>query len=80
MASIYINETLLKVRVNIVLQEEIKHRLFACANDEKIAKTEALFDEYFADKGIETNFLVFDSGVEANQAFVTGSIGFCIDG
>lgn len=45
-------------------------------NDEMIAKTEAYFDQYFADLGIETNFVVFDSGVEANQAFASGSVDF----
>ena len=58
------------------LPEEINIGYLRVPNDEKIAKTEALFDEYFADKGIETNFLVFDSGVEANQAFASGSIDF----
>lgn len=45
-------------------------------NDEMIAITEAYFDQYFADLGIETNFVVFDSGVEANQAFASDSIDF----
>lgn len=45
-------------------------------NDEMIAITEAYFDQYFADQGIETNFVVFDSGVEANQAFASGSVDF----
>lgn len=58
------------------LPKEINIGYLRVPNDEKIAKTEALFDEYFADKGIETNFLVFDSGVEANQAFASGSIDF----
>jgi len=58
------------------LPKEINIGYLRVPNDEKLAKTEALFDEYFADKGIETNFLVFDSGVEANQAFASGSIDF----
>lgn len=58
------------------LPQEINIGYLRVPNDEKLAKTEALFDEYFADKGIETNFLVFDSGVEANQAFASGSIDF----
>lgn len=45
-------------------------------NDEMVAKTEGYFDQYFADLGIETNFVVFDSGVEANQAFASGSVDF----
>lgn len=45
-------------------------------NDEMVAKTEGFFDQYFADLGIETNFVVFDSGVEANQAFASGSVDF----
>ncbi len=45
-------------------------------NDEMVAMTEAYFDQYFADLGIDTNFVVFDSGVEANQAFASGSVDF----
>lgn len=45
-------------------------------NDEMVAKTKQFYDQYFADLGIETNFVVFDSGVEANQAFASDSIDF----
>lgn len=45
-------------------------------NDELISKTEEFYNEYFDDKGIETDFIVFDSGVEANQAFASGSVDF----
>lgn len=45
-------------------------------NDELISKTEDFYSQYFDDKGIETNFIVFDSGVEANQAFASGSVDF----
>lgn len=45
-------------------------------NDETIAKTEGLFDQYFADHNIETEFIVFDSGVDANKALLAGSIDF----
>jgi len=58
------------------LPEEINIGYLRVPNDEKVAKTEAMFDQYFADRGIEANFLVFDSGVEANQAFASGSIDF----
>ncbi|MDO5301983.1 MAG: MetQ/NlpA family ABC transporter substrate-binding protein [Tissierellia bacterium] len=45
-------------------------------NDEMIAKTENLFQKYFQDQGIEVNFVVFDSGVDANKAFLSGDIDF----
>lgn len=45
-------------------------------NDETIAKTEGLFDQYFAERDIETEFIVFDSGVDANKALLAGSIDF----
>ena len=58
------------------LPETVNIGYLRVPNDEKVAKTEAFFDQYFADRGIETNFLVFDSGVEANQAFASESIDF----
>lgn len=45
-------------------------------NDELISKTKDFYSQYFADQGIETKFIVFDSGVEANQAFASGSVDF----
>jgi taurine transport system substrate-binding protein len=45
-------------------------------NDETIAKSEGLFAKYLADKNIETEFIIFDSGVDANKALLAGSIDF----
>lgn len=45
-------------------------------NDEMISMTKDFYSQYFDDLGIETNFIVFDSGVEANQAFASGSVDF----
>ncbi|MDO5041877.1 MAG: MetQ/NlpA family ABC transporter substrate-binding protein [Peptoniphilus sp.] len=56
--------------------EAVNIGILRVPNDEMIAKTENLFKEYFLDKGIEVNFVVFDSGVDANKAFFSGSIDF----
>lgn len=45
-------------------------------NDKQVAISMEIFDTYFKNKGIQTNFLFFDSGVAANQAFASGSIDF----
>ncbi|MEG0293244.1 taurine ABC transporter substrate-binding protein [Enterococcus sp.] len=45
-------------------------------NDKQVAISMKQFDEYFQNRGIETKFLFFDSGVSANQAFASGSIDF----
>lgn len=45
-------------------------------NDEIISKEQEYHKQYFEDRGIETNFIVFDSGVEANQAFASGGVDF----
>lgn len=45
-------------------------------NDEIISKEQEYHKQYFEEKGIETNFIVFDSGVEANQAFASGGVDF----
>ncbi|MDO5033738.1 MAG: MetQ/NlpA family ABC transporter substrate-binding protein [Eubacteriales bacterium] len=60
--------------------EAVNIGILRVPNDEMIAKTENLFQEYFQDKGIEVNFIVFDSGVDANKAFFSGSIDFATMG
>ncbi|MHC5268308.1 taurine ABC transporter substrate-binding protein [Enterococcus sp. LJL98] len=45
-------------------------------NDKQVAISTNQFDRYFKERGIETKFLFFDSGVAANQAFASGSIDF----
>ncbi len=49
-------------------------------NDEMVAKTMGIFDDYFSKKGIECNFVVFDSGVDANKALASNSIDFATMG
>lgn len=58
------------------LPEKITIGYLRLPNDELISKTKDFYSKYFDDKGIETNFIVFDSGVEANQAFASGSVDF----
>ncbi|WP_440896491.1 taurine ABC transporter substrate-binding protein [Amphibacillus sp. Q70] len=58
------------------LPTEINIGYLRVPNDEMVAMTEGLFKEYFDDKGIKTNFVIFDSGVDANKALSSGSIDF----
>ena len=62
------------------LPEEINFGILRVPNDETIAMVEGYFEDYFGEKGIETNFTVFDSGAEANQALASGSIDFATVG
>ncbi len=62
------------------LPDEINFGILRVPNDETIAIAEGLFDKYFADKGIEYNLIVFDSGAEANKALASGSIDFATMG
>ncbi len=62
------------------LPEEINFGILRVPNDETIAIAEGLFDKYFTEKGIKCNFVVFDSGAEANQALASGSIDFATMG
>ena len=62
------------------LPEEINFGILRIPNDETIAIAEGYFDKYFADRGIEVNTTVFDSGAEANQALASGSIDFATMG
>ncbi|WP_368252089.1 ABC transporter substrate-binding protein [Enterococcus sp. 2201sp1_2201st1_B8_2201SCRN_220225] len=56
--------------------KEVNIGIIRVPNDKQVAISENYFDEYFKDKGIQTNFTFFDSGVAANQAFASGSIDF----
>lgn len=58
------------------LPQKINIGILRVPNDETIAISKNIFDKYFIDKGIECNFIVFDSGVDANKAFASGSIDF----
>lgn len=49
-------------------------------NDETIAKADGIIEKYYAGKGIECEFIVFDSGVDANKALLSGSIDFATMG
>lgn len=62
------------------LPEEINFGILRVPNDETLAMAEGLFDKYFTDKGIKCNFIVFDSGVDANKALASGSIDFATMG
>jgi len=62
------------------LPKEINFGILRVPNDETIAIEYGLFDKYFGEKGIKCNFIVFDSGVQANQALASGSIDFATMG
>lgn len=58
------------------LPEKVTIGYLRLPNDEILSKEQAYHEKYFEEKGIETNFIVFDSGVEANQAFASGGVDF----
>lgn len=45
-------------------------------NDEFIAISKKYIDNYFEKKNIKVNYIIVDSGVEANKAFASGSLDF----
>lgn len=58
------------------LPKKVRIGIIRVPNDKTVAISKSYFDEYFKEKGIETEFMFFDSGVAANQAFSSGSIDF----
>lgn len=62
------------------LPKQINIGILRIPNDETIAISQKIFDKYFTDKGIQCNFIVFDSGVDANKALASGSIDFATMG
>lgn len=60
--------------------KEVNIGILRVPNDETVARAKQFYDPYFKEKGIKTNFVVFDSGVDANKAFSSGSIDFATMG
>lgn len=58
------------------LPDQINIGYLRVPNDEMVAKTTGIFDDYFGKKGIKCNFVAFDSGVDANKALASDSIDF----
>lgn len=65
-----------KETTDISLPKVIRIGTIRVPNDKQVAINQKFFDNYFKEKGIETKFIFFDSGVAANQAFASGSIDF----
>ncbi|KNZ43379.1 ABC transporter substrate-binding protein [Acetobacterium bakii] len=62
------------------LPKEVNIGYLRVPNDEMVAKTMGIYDQYFTDQGITCNFIIFDSGVDANKALASGSIDFATMG
>ncbi|QSX09386.1 ABC transporter substrate-binding protein [Alkalibacter rhizosphaerae] len=58
------------------LPEVINIGVLRVPNDQTLAIAEGLLDDHFGEMGIECKYIIFDSGVEANQALASGSIDF----
>ena len=58
------------------LPSKVRIGIIRVPNDTTVAIQQQYFDEYFKNRGIETEFIFFDSGVSANQAFLSGAIDF----
>lgn len=56
--------------------KKVKIGIIRVPNDTTVAMSKSYFEEFFNDKGIKTEFIFFDSGVAANQAFSSGSVDF----
>lgn len=58
------------------LPKKISVGTIRVANDKTLAQQMDFFKDFFGSKGIEVEFLFFDSGTAANVAFAAGSIDF----
>ncbi len=61
-------------------EKEINLGYLRVPNDETVAKQQKYIDEYFKEKGVKVNYIIVDSGVEANKAFASGSLDFATMG
>lgn len=62
------------------MPKKINFGILRVPNDETLAIASGIFDKYFKDKGIECNYIIFDSGVQANKALASGSVDFATMG
>lgn len=60
--------------------KEINIGVLRVPNDAILAKSAGMIDEMYNKKGIKVNYIVFDSGVDANKAFASNSIDFATMG
>lgn len=58
------------------LPKKINVGTIRVTNDKTLAQQKNFFKEFFEDRGIEVEFLFFDSGTAANVALAAGSIDF----
>lgn len=58
------------------LPDKVRIGIIRVPNDKTVAISKDYFKAFFDEKGIKTEFMFFDSGVAANQAFSSGSIDF----
>ncbi len=61
-------------------EKEINLGYLRVPNDETVAKQQKYIDEYFKKQGVKVNYIIVDSGVEANKAFASGSLDFATMG
>ncbi|QVK18464.1 ABC transporter substrate-binding protein [Mycoplasmatota bacterium] len=61
-------------------KHEVNIGILKVPNDAMLAKQMGLFEEKFGDLGYEVNYFIFDSGVDANKAIVSGDIDFATMG
>ena len=58
------------------LPSKVRIGIIRVPNDTSVAIQQKYFEKYFDAQDIETEFIFFDSGVSANQAFLSGAIDF----
>ena len=58
------------------LPDKVRVGIIRVPNDTSVAIKEQYFEKYFDQKGVEVEYIFFDSGVSANQAFLAGAIDF----
>ncbi len=61
-------------------EREINLGFLRVPNDEAVAKQMGYIEDYFNEKDVKVNFIIVDSGVEANKAFASGSLDFATMG
>lgn len=60
--------------------KEVRIGILQVPNDVSVARQRGYLDKYFASKNLKAQYIIFDSGVDANKALISGDIDFATMG
>jgi ABC-type taurine transport system, periplasmic component len=66
--------------LKVTTLKEVRIGILQVPNDVSVARQRGYLDKYFASKNLKAQYIIFDSGVDANKALISGDIDFATMG